>query len=440
MTAKRKQYAARKSVPAKVKVTLPSLPGPDDIHREILPNGITVLGRANFNSPSVVVSGYFTSGSLFEPDEKLGLADFVCSSLMRGTANRDMQQIYDALESAGASFGYDSGAHTSSFSGRALAEDLPLLLDTLSETIRFPVFPTEHVERLRAQLLTGLAIRAQDTSDMADLTFDEILFAGHPYSRPDDGWPETIQAITRDNLVDFHRRTFGPRGLVLAIAGAIEPKKAVDIVQRALGNWTNPAQEERPEIPSHTPLTKTEKRHHPIPGKTQSDIVIGTVGPRRKDPEFMAASLGNSVLGQFGLMGRIGDVVREKSGLAYYAYSTLSAGVGPGAWDISAGVNPANVRKAAELITSELRRFVKEGVTKSELADSQANFIGRLPLSLESNSGVASALLNVERYDLGLDYYRRYADIVMNVKRDEVKNVAGKYIHPNRLAVAIAGP
>ncbi len=417
-----------------------SLPGPEDIHREVLPNGITVLSRANFNSPSVVVSGYFVSGSIFESNDKLGLADFVCSCLMRGTAERDMQQIYDALESAGASFGFDSGTNTSSFSGRALAEDLPLLLDILAETITVPNFPVEQVEKLRAQLLTGLAIRAQDTSDMADLVFDEILFADHPYGRPEDGWPETIRAITRDDLADFHRRTFGPRGLVLAVVGAVEPKRAVEAVQRALGDWTNSAQEERPEIPPVKPLKRTEKRHHAIAGKAQTDLVIGTVGPRRMDPKYQAASLGNSVLGQFGLMGRIGDVVRERSGLAYYAYSNLSAGIGPGTWDVSAGVNPANVKKAADLIVKELERFVKNGVTKSELEDSQANYIGRLPLSMESNGGVAGALLNIERFDLGLDYYQKYSDMVQRVTRDEIKAVAEEFINPSRLAVAIAGP
>jgi zinc protease len=417
-----------------------SLPGHDDIHREVLPNGITVLSRANFNSPSIVISGYVTSGSLFEVDEKLGLADFVCSGLMRGTTRRDMQQIYDALESVGAGFGYDSGAHTSSFSGRSLAEDLPLLLNMLSETIQFPAFPSDQIERLRAQLLTGLAIRAQDTSDMADLIFDEILFEGHPYSRPDDGWPETIQAITREDLLDFHHRTFGPRGLVIAVVGAVEPKRAADMVQRSLGGWKNPAQAERPEIPDQSPLKKTRRRSHSIDGKSQSDLVIGTIGPRRKDPEFMVASLGNSILGQFGMMGRIGDVVREKSGLAYYASSSLSAGVGPGVWDVSAGVNPANVQKAADLIVSELRRFVKDGVTKQELSDSQENFVGRLPLSLESNGGVAGALLNIERYNLGLDYYREYAGNVRAVKRQAVHAAAAKFIDPTRLAIAIAGP
>ncbi|MFZ5902691.1 MAG: M16 family metallopeptidase [Chloroflexota bacterium] len=417
-----------------------ALPGPEDILRETLPNGITVLSRANFNSPSVFVSGYFASGSLFEPDEKLGLADFAASMLMRGTAQRDFQQIFDALESVGASLGFDSGTHTSSFSGRALAEDLPLLLELLSESLRTPAFPADHVERLRAQLLTGLAIRAQDTADMADLIFNQIVFKDHPYGRPDDGYPETIRAITREDLMDFHRRTYGPREMVVAVVGAVEPKAALERVARALGDWQNPNQEARPELPPVKSLKKTVKKHHAIAGKIQTDILIGTVGPRRKDPDYMAASLGNSVLGQFGLMGRIGDVVRERSGLAYYAYSSLSAGIGPGVWDVSAGVNPANVQKATDLIVAELRRFVEQGVTKEELSDSRANYIGRLPLSLESNGGVANALLNIERFDLGLDYYRRYADLVRAVTPEAVLETARKYIDPERLAIATAGP
>jgi zinc protease len=314
------------------------------------------------------------------------------------------------------------------------------LLNILSETIQYPVFATDQIERLRAQLLTGLGIRAQDTADMADLIFDEILFAGHPFSRPEDGWPETIQSITRKDLQNFHRRTFGPRGMVIAVVGAVEPKKVVEFVQRALGGWTNPSQAERLEIPDQSPLKKTKRRVHKINGKSQSDLVIGTIGPRRKDPEFLAVSLGNSILGQFGMMGRIGDVVREKAGLAYYASSSLSAGSGPGVWDVSAGVNPANVQKAADLIVSELKRFVKDGVTKQELSDSQDNYVGRLPLSLESNGGVAGALLNIERYELGLDYYREYAGKIRAVKRQAVQAAAAKFIDADRMAIAIAGP
>ena len=416
-----------------------SLPGPDDITHLILPNGITVMARVNFNSPSVVIGGYLPCGSLFDTDEKLGLADFTASSLLRGSGKRDFQKIFDDLESVGANLSFSAGGHTAGFTGRCLSEDLPLLLELLADALRQPVFPVEQVERLRAQYLTGLAIRAQDTAEMASLTFDQIVFAGHPYARPDDGWPETIQAITRDDLADFHHLHYGPQGMVLAIVGAVEPKNMAEQVVKALGEWINPSQPELPILPELKPLKKTVTRKVKIPGKSQTDLVIGSSGPRRKDPEFMPASLGNSVLGQFGMAGRIGEVVREKSGLAYYASSSLSAGIGPGAWDVSAGVNPANLQKARELICEEIARFIEEGVTDEELSDSQSNFIGRLPLSLESNAGVANALLTIERFDLGLDYYRRYPDLVRAVTPEDVLVSARKYLHPDTLAIAIAG-
>jgi zinc protease len=289
-------------------------------------------------------------------------------------------------------------------------------------------------------MLTSLAIRAQDTTDMASLTFDELLFDGHPYSRADEGWPETVQAITLDDLADFHRKYYGPRGMVISIVGAVEPEKAVGEVERVLGGWQNVAQEDASVLPEFQPPTTCVQRHYSIPGKYQSDIVLGTYGPARKDIEYFPASLGNNILGQFGLMGRIGEVVREQSGLAYYAYSSLSAGVGPGEWYVSAGVNPSNLEKAIDLIKQELKRYVDEGVTAEELADSQANFVGRLPLSLESNGGVAGSLLNIERYDLGLDYYRQYLDLVKAVTVSDVLETARKYINPERLVIATAGP
>jgi len=416
-----------------------SLPGPDDIHRSVLDNGITVLSRPNFNSPSVFISGYLPAGSLLDPDEKLGLADFVSSVLMRGTQNHDFQQIYDSLEGAGASFGYHTGGHTTGFNGRALAEDLSLLLDTLSDTLQNPIFPTDQIEKLRAQILTSLAIRGQDTSDMASILFDLLLYDGHPYSRVDEGWPETVQAITREDMLDFHHRAYGPRGMVIAIVGAVGPENALDLVERSLGGWRNEAQEDAFELPEYIRPGKMMRKHYPIPGKSQSDIVMGTDGPKRRDPDFMPALLGNDILGQFGMMGRIGEVVREKSGLAYYAYSNLSAGHGPGAWYVSAGVNPSNVEKTVTLVAKELERFVEAGVLEGELADSQANFIGRLPLSLESNAGVAGALLNIERYDLGIDYYFRYANLVKTITVEDVQAVARKYIDPEKLVIATAG-
>jgi len=417
-----------------------SLPGPDDIYREVLPNGITVLTRSNFNSPSVVISGYFDGGAIFDPDEKLGLADFVTSALMRGTRKRTFDEIYHALESVGASLGFNTGVHKSGFHGRSLAEDLPLLLSLLAESLIQPAFPKSEMEKLRSQILTGLSIREQDTGDMASMLFDKILFKDHPYSRPEDGYVDTVKRITRDDLVKFQREYYGPRGMVIVIVGGVKAEEAVRQVKRALGGWQVKGQKETPDLPSVKMLKKTVSKSHKIAGKSQSDLIVGTNGPRRKDAEFFPAMIGNNILGQFGMMGRIGEVVREKSGLAYYAGSSLNAGLGPGSWEVSAGVNPQNVKKATELIVSELKRFVDDGVTDDELADTQANYVGRLPLSLESNGGVAGSLVNIERYDLGLDYYRRYEGLIRGVTRDSILDAARKFIDVDKLAIAVAGP
>ena len=199
------------------KLAKSSFPSAEDVHQVTLSNGITVLVRSNFNSPSISMGGYLPAGAIFESDEKLGLADFVSTSLMRGTQTRNFDQIYNELESVGASMGFDSGVHNTNFGGRALVEDLPLLLQLLAESLQTPTFPNDEIERLRAQLLTGLALRAQDTSEMSSLVFEEILYENHPYGRPNDGFVETIQSITRDDMEKFHRLFFGPRGMVIAI-------------------------------------------------------------------------------------------------------------------------------------------------------------------------------------------------------------------------------
>lgn len=416
-----------------------SLPGPEDITRAVLDNGIVVLVRPNFNSPSVVIQGYLPAGGLLDPLQKLGLADFTALALMRGTTSRSFGQIFNTLESAGASLGVDGGTHSAGFSGRALVEDIDLLLDLLCDVLQQPIFPPEQVERLRAQLLTGLAIRAQDTASMAALAFDQLVYPEHPYRLPTDGYPETIRAIERDDLAEFHRKAYGPRGLVLAIVGALEPARAIASVARVLGGWGNPEQVLPPVLPPVPALLESQSQRVDIAGKSQADIVLGTCGPMRKSADFLAASLGNSVLGQFGMYGRIGEMLREQAGLAYYASSSLSGGIGPGPWFISAGVDPVNLDQAIALITREIARFVSEPVSGEELSDSQASFIGRLPLSLESNAGVAGALLNLERYGLGLDYYQRYPSLINAVTPSEVLEAARRYLHPDRLAVAYAG-
>ncbi len=426
--------------PPQPALDLKSLPGPETITRRELPNGVVVLVRENHTSPSVVVEADLRVGALWETRDKAGLADFTTAALMRGTERRTFNQIYEEIESVGASLHISGGTHTSGFHAKSLAEDLGLVLAIAADALRQPTFPNDQVERLRGELLTRLAIRDNDTSSRAENAFFELAYPNHPYAIDEEGYPDTVKAITRADLVEFHRRNFGPRGMTVTIVGAVRAGEAAALVEKYFGDWPNPAQPPQPALPSLAPRRGALTRRVPMPGKTQSDIVLGGPGPARRHPKFITARLANSLLGQFGMGGRIGHFVREKGGMAYYAGASLDGGLGPGAWRAYAGVNPKNVDRAVELILREVKKFTARPVTTQELQDNQTFFIGRLPLGLETNEGVAGSISTIELYQLGLDYLQRYPAMVQAVTRNDILEVAREFWNPESYALAVAGP
>jgi Predicted Zn-dependent peptidases len=146
------------------------------------------------------------------------------------------------------------------------------------------------------------------------------------------------------------------------------------------------------------------------------------------------------ILGQIGIGGRLGERVREKQGLAYYCGSSLDADLGAGPWTAMAGVNPAHVERAIDAIVHEIRQFAAEGPTEQELADARDFMTGRLAIGLETNDSIASTLLGIERYQLGLDYIERYPTIIYSIDRDQVVEVTRRYLDTDDYVIATAGP
>jgi zinc protease len=417
-----------------------SLPGPDDTLRQELPNGITLLVRENALSPTVVVNGYLEIGAEDEPRDKAGLAGFVTDVMERGTQRRAFSDLYEEVESIAASFGLSASTHITTFGAKGLAEYLPLLLDILDDVLRNPAFRAEQVERARAEILTSIQEREHSTRRTAALTFHELAYPpAHPYHRSLLGYSDTIARITRDDLVDFHARYTAPQGMVIVVVGAVKAADVVEAITATFGDWqaTRPARRELPPVP---PLAERREKRIALPDKTQSDLVLGWPGPARTHPDFVPCFVANTVLGVFGMYGRLGKSVRSTNGLAYYAYSKVDGGKGPGPWRVVAGVNPANVDRALELVLTELRTLREAPVPEEELNDSRSYLTGSLPLRLETNEGVAQALINIERYDLGMDYLQQYAEMIAGVTPDQVQAVAQRWIDPEHYALAIAEP
>ena len=419
--------------------TRTSLPGPQDVLRRSLPNGITVLARENWSAPSVVVEGYIQVGNLDEPDDLTGLASFTSGMLGRGTRKRSFTEINELVESVGASLGFSVDRRLTSFSAKSLTEDLDLVLDVLADELREPVFPAEYVERLRGLRLTAIAERENDTRRMAGLAWRELMYGDHPLGRDLLGSRSSNTAIRRDDLVSFYQAHYCPRGMVIAIVGAMPVEVAFQKAAETFGDWSGDrvVREDPPPVPQ--PGERRERRV-PMLDKSQSDIIIGWPAMRRMDPDFNGARLANTVLGVFGMMGRLGEHVREEQGMAYYVFSRLSADRDPGTWAAIAGVAPHNVDHALQAMLAEVERLRDEPVSQAELQDCKRYLTGSLPIQLETNDGVATVLVDIEWHGLGLDYVQRYYDIIEGVTPEEVQAAAQKYLDPAVYTLAVAGP
>lgn len=415
-------------------------PNSQTITRHTLPNGLTILAYENFASPSVVMEGLVRVGALAENRETAGLANFTAVSLMRGTQNRTFDQIYEALEAVGAELSFSGAFHTSGFSAQGLIEDFDLLLETAADVLRHPVFPPAETAKVQGQLLTGLQMRTNDTGRMANLAFHELIYNGHPYGRSASGYPETVGRLTPADLSTFHAQQYGPQGAIIVVVGAVKAEEAIARVTAVLGDWHNERQQVGTAAPDMPRPDSHLRVHVNMPDKHQADIRLGLPGPRRAAPDYLEASLMNTILGVFGMMGRIGLRVREEEGLAYYAYSQLQGGLGPSPWLAAAGVAPEAVEQAIASILEEVARIQNEPVSAEELADSQAYRIGSMPMALETNSGLADIIGDMELYELGLDYLAEYPARIQAITLADIQAAAQKYLSTEQLGTAVAGP
>jgi len=224
------------------------------------------------------------------------------------------------------------------------------------------------------------------------------------------------------------------------VVGDIDPAAVMALIERFFGDWQAPGAPPRVTLPDPLPLPDQRRVHIALDGKSQTDVIWAVHGLDRRSPDYYAASVANMILGQLGIGGRLGERVREEQGLAYYCGSSLDADLGAGPWTAMAGVNPAHVERAIDAIVREIKQFAAEGPTEQELADARDFMTGRLAIGLETNDSIASTLLGIERYQLGLDYIERYPAIISSIDRDQVVEVARRYLATDDYAIVTAGP
>lgn len=408
--------------------------------RQVLANGVTVIAKETRTTPAVTIYAAVRAGTMYDPPEQAGIAHFVSRTIDRGTELHTGDQIAEELDSRGVSLGVSVNRHVISLVCTCLVEDFDAVLGLVAEVIMRPTFPATEVDTRRGEIVTLLRQDADNPATVAAETLMRGLYGErHPYGRPVRGTAALVAAVDGPMLQQFHAGRFLPAATSLALVGDIDASGAIDAAARAFGAWkAAPAQE--PEVPPIAAVR--ERRVHVVPmmNKAQADIAYGFTTIVRSDPRYYAYSLMNNVLGQYSLGGRLGDSIRERQGMAYYAMSSLDANIIPGPLLIRAGVNPSNVERAVASIDAELSTLAADGPTDREIADSKQYLIGSMPRTLETNIGIATFLQTAEFFQLGLDYDLRLPGVLQAVTREDVHEAARQVLDPSRAVVAVAGP
>ena len=409
-------------------------------HRTVLENGAVVIAKRASMTPAVALHLAMRAGSSCDPADAPGATWLLSRVIDRGTARRSAADIAEELDSRGITITITVTRHLFSLLCTCLADDFEAVLELLGEILISPTTPDEELVTRKGQVITAIRQDEDNPAVRASETLMTLLYPnGHPYGRPTKGSIAVVDSLTRDRLLRLHEERFAPSALTAAIVGDVEPARAQDAAARVLGRWRKPPPVRTP-LPPGPRATSRRRAVITMMNKAQADIAYGFTTIARRDPAYYAYWLMNNVFGQYSLGGRLGDSIRERQGMAYYASSSLDANVVEGPLVIRAGVSPANVDRAVASIDHEVGRLAAEGVTEKELNESRRFLIGSISRALETNAAIANFLQNAEFFDLGLDYDVRLPDLLRAVTLDEVNAAARNVLSVDRATLVIAGP
>ncbi len=407
-----------------------------------LDNGLRLLVLENRTSPAIALSGYLMAGDYFNPPGKDLLADITAAMLNKGTRRHTKFELADRLESSGARLGFDALTFAGSFGGRSLSQDFPLLIQTMAEELREPVFPGEELDKLKQQYVASIKEAQDETGTrsyerLTQLVFDE----SNPFHRyPPERTIREVESVTVDDVRAFYMRQYGAASMIVVVVGDVTAADARQLIEKHFGDWQG-APPASFDVPT-TPLQDAPKRDSVyMKGKQNCNVVIGHAsGLRRTNDDYYAANIANRALGQSTLSSRLGLKVRDEMGLTYGIHSSFpESGFADGPFVISVTVAPKNVELAIGASLEIVNDYKGSGITPEELQDEQSSIVGGFKVGLATNAGIATQLASAELFGLGIKHLDEFPNIIRAITKDQVDAAIRRYLHPHHATTVIAG-
>jgi zinc protease len=426
------------ATPARPQVlpTAPTVPSPPAWSRFALPNGVVVLVAERPGVPIVVVRASVDAGATLDPPDKEGLANLTALLLTRGTAARSAQESDRTIEFVGGSLESDGGRDSSEVVLSVLRKDLWLGLDLFADALQRPAFQDPEFARAREEIVATVRRSEEDPETVAGRALRRLVFPGHAYGRPTAGTETSLGAITRDDVVAFHRAAYRPERTVVAVAGDVTAAAVRAELEVRLGAWSVavPA----PRVPDAAALGLPSRTETVQRSLTQATILLGEATVSRKHPDFYPLLVASQILGG-GSSSRLYTHVREERGLAYNVFAQYAPARLAGLFLVELQTENPRVREALAVVREELIRLRRERVSEEELARVRSNLIGSFPLRMSTAAEVSDLLVVIERHDLGLDYPARFRQAVSGVTAEDVLRAVRTHWDPDAMSLVLVG-
>jgi zinc protease len=404
-----------------------------------LSNGAKLVVSERHGLPLVSFQLNFIGGAAqYDPADKAGLASFVAQMLSEGTTHRTGEQLSSDLQLLGTSIGAlierESGRMAFLSTKDKLAPTLAILADMLEN----PTFPQAALDRLQSRTIVGLTQNRDRTAGIASVVFPKVVFTtNHPYGR--SMIEPTVKAITRDDLVAFHKSYYQPGRAVITVVGDVKADDVKRTIEQALAGWKAGGSMPSFDYPAPPSAKSTTIYLVDKPAAAQSTFAIGSVGPPRSTADYYALRVMNEMLGTL-FQSRLNHNIREVKGYSYGVGSNFGFGRGPGPFRASGDIVTAKSDSALIEFMKELRDIRgPRPPSDDEMAQAKASLVQSLPEVFESVNGVNSSIASIYTQGLPEDYYQQFARAIRAVTKEDVVRVAQKYIDPDHLAILIVG-
>ncbi len=411
-----------------------------NIYQASLPHGMNLLGMEYERVPWVSLTCMVKRGAETDPIGKAGVADWTAEFLTLGTERHSQRELAEKVESLGANLRARAEYDATYISLDGLAEDFPTLMEILAEVVQNPGFPEAEFPMLLERRRAELAHLLDDPRELAIRHFRRLFFGPAPYGQAIRGEPESLKALSLQDLTSHYRREFAPDVTTLVVVGMVPQVRVQEEAHRYWGGWQGGG----PVSPAYT-ATPPELAAPGLylldrPELTQSEIRMGHLGLPRHHPDFFPLRLVNYILGEGGFSSRLMTRIRSDLGFTYGIRSRFFFRRAPGPFIVSTFTPAENTAQVIQEIREVMQSVRENGVSPQELSEAQSYYVGHFPLGLETSRSIATQVLNIDLYDLGLDYLSRYCENIQGVTLEAAQKSARTHLQPEALVTLVVGP